>query len=85
MYRNNFFSRLHPPHVLIVFCFDSLAQHNTVTNGLFSSAIEEFTKQLGWIIGLHSGPEPFWRQIKDTSLATAGSPAIGYVGVRPWE
>ncbi|KAI8584266.1 hypothetical protein K450DRAFT_218973 [Umbelopsis ramanniana AG] len=63
----------------------NLAQHNTVTNGLFSSAIEEFTKQLGWIIGLHSGPEPFWRQIKDTSLATAGSPAIGYVGVRPWE
>jgi hypothetical protein len=67
------------------FYFDSLAQHNSVTNGLFSSAIEEFTKRLGWIIGLHTGPEPFWRQIKDTSLATAGSPAIGYVGVRPWE
>jgi len=65
----------------------NLAQHNSGTNGLFSGAIEEFTKRLGWIIGLHTGPEPLWRQNKDNSLAnfTAGSPAIGYVGARPWE
>jgi hypothetical protein len=65
----------------------SLAQHNSVTNGMFSSAIEEFTKRLGWIIGLHTGPEPLWRSAKDSSLATftAGSLAIGYVGARPWE
>lgn len=72
---------------LTFLAYCSLAQHNSGTNGLFSGAIEEFTKRLGWIIGLHTGPEPLWRQNKDNSLAnfTAGSPAIGYVGARPWE
>ncbi|KAM3586095.1 Tethering factor for nuclear proteasome sts1 [Umbelopsis sp. WA50703] len=65
----------------------NLAQHNSMANDMFSGAIEEFTKRLGWIIGLHSGPEPLWRATKDSGFATftAGSPAIGYVGAQPWE
>jgi hypothetical protein len=29
-----------------------LAQHNNTTNGAFTEAVVEFTKQLGFIIGL---------------------------------
>ncbi|KAG9067946.1 Tethering factor for nuclear proteasome sts1 [Linnemannia hyalina] len=53
----------------------NLEQHNNTSQGMFSSAIEEFKTKLGWIIGIHT-PAPSF-----SSALSSGSPRPSYGGV----
>jgi hypothetical protein len=57
--------------------FISLEQHNITSQGMFSSAIEEFKTKLGWIIGIHTPASSF------SSSLSSGSPRPSYGGATP--
>ncbi|KAK3847731.1 MAG: Cut8 six-helix bundle-domain-containing protein [Linnemannia gamsii] len=52
----------------------NLEQHNITSQGMFSSAIEEFKTKLGWIIGIHAPVSSF------SSSLSSGSPRPSYGG-----
>ncbi|KAH7055457.1 Cut8 six-helix bundle-domain-containing protein [Linnemannia elongata] len=53
----------------------NLEQHNNTSQGMFSSAIEEFKTKLGWIIGIHTPASSF------SGALSSGSPRPSYGGV----
>ncbi|KAF8928062.1 Cut8 six-helix bundle-domain-containing protein [Dissophora ornata] len=63
-------------HVTVQEWAKNLEQHNNTSQGMFSSAIEEFKTKLGWIIGIQQAPaSPF-----ANNLSSAGNPRNSYRG-----